>query len=196
VAEVGTRGSSAKEGHADVVLAILADRELGGTVLNTKLGVRKLRDGAAGLELPFTAKAIEVGKDEDGDPITRVVINWDPAATSTADTTKDWSKSLQLLRRILMTVLTDHGKNATPFLDGPVVRAVDLELVREEFCRQYPADGTSRQKADARRKAFTRSVKDAQTKSLIGMREVDGVQLVWLVKPEAPLVGAHNPGTP
>jgi len=47
---VGTRGSSAKEGAADVVLALLAERALNGTVSNTRLAVRKLRDGSAGLD--------------------------------------------------------------------------------------------------------------------------------------------------
>ena len=45
VAETGTRGSSAKEGHADTVLALLADREINGTISNTRLAVRKQRDG-------------------------------------------------------------------------------------------------------------------------------------------------------
>src|SRR5262249_2103144 len=52
--ETGTRGSSAKEGHSDVVIAVLADRELSGTVTNTRLALRKLREGVSGLELPFT----------------------------------------------------------------------------------------------------------------------------------------------
>ena len=41
--ETGTRGSSAKEGAADTVIAVLADRELGGGVMNTRLAVRKQR---------------------------------------------------------------------------------------------------------------------------------------------------------
>jgi hypothetical protein len=111
-----------------VVLAILADRELAGTVTNTRLAVRKLRDGAVSLELPFAAKSIEVGTDPDGDPITRVVIGWHQQTIKPADA--DWSKSLRLLRQVLMTVMADHGVDATPFLDGPVVRAVDVKLVR------------------------------------------------------------------
>jgi hypothetical protein len=75
-AETGTRGSSAKEGHADVVLALLADRELSGAVANTRLALRKVREGAAGLELPFTPKKVELGTDPDGDPITRIVVEW------------------------------------------------------------------------------------------------------------------------
>jgi hypothetical protein len=182
VIETGTRGSSAKEGHADVVLAILADRELGGTVANTRLAVRKLRDGIAGIEIPFSPKIVQLGTDEDSDPITRVVIDWEAAPAKLASET-DWAKSLQLLRRILMTMLADHGTTTAPFADGPVVRAVDLELVRAEFCRQYVAEGTPRQKTDARRHAFNRAVKSAQAKALIAMREVDGTQLVWLTRP-------------
>jgi AAA domain len=48
VTDTGTRGSSAKEAHADAVLALLADRELNGTVTNTRLAVRKLRDDPSG----------------------------------------------------------------------------------------------------------------------------------------------------
>ena len=47
--ESGTRGSSNKEGNADTVLAMLADRELSGTITNTRLAVRKQRDGMSGL---------------------------------------------------------------------------------------------------------------------------------------------------
>lgn len=183
VTDTGTRGSSAKEGHADTVLALLADRELNGTVTNTKLAVRKQRDGLSGLELAFTPTTVQIGTDADGDPITRVVIDW--TAPLAQPQNKDWSKSLQLLRRILMTALVDHGAEAQPFLDGPIVRACDLDIVRTEFCKQYPADGTAREKADTRRHAFTRAVKEAQAKNLIVTREVEGSQLIWLGKNEA-----------
>jgi Bifunctional DNA primase/polymerase, N-terminal/AAA domain len=182
ITDTGTRGSSAKEGHADVVLALLADREINGTVSNTRLAIRKLREGEAGLELSFTVKTVQIGADQDGDPITRVVLDWSTPQTTAADA-KDWSKSLRLLRRILMTTLV-NGVDVTPFADGPTVRAVDLELVRAEFNKQYVAEGTDRKKADTRRHAFNRAIKDAQNKALIATREVAGVQLVWLVRPE------------
>jgi hypothetical protein len=180
VVETGTRGSSAKEGAADVVLALLAEREISGSVNNTRLAVRKMREGIAGLELPFIPRAVEVGTDLDGDPITRTVIDWDAPPTEPQSSEKAWSKSLQLLRRILMAMLADHGFEAMPFLDGPTVRAVNTDLVRNEFYRQYPADGDEAQKTEARRKAFYRAFKDALAKKLVGSREVDGVQLVWL----------------
>jgi hypothetical protein len=81
--------------------------------------------------------------------------------------------------------MPDLETGAVAYADGPTVRACDLELVRQEFYRQHPADGDEKQKADARRQAFNRAVKAAQAATLIAIREVAGVQLVWLVKPEA-----------
>ena len=46
--ETGTRGGSAKEASADLVLACLGERELSGRVLNTRLTVRKNRSGPHG----------------------------------------------------------------------------------------------------------------------------------------------------
>jgi hypothetical protein len=181
--ETGTRGSSAKEGHADVVLALLADRELTGAVTNTRMALRKLREGIAGLEMPFTPKQLEVGMDADDEPIVRVVVDWSGQAAPSPDSA--WGKSLRLLRSILMAMLADNGKDVAPFADGPVVRACGLETVRAEFCKQYYADGTPAQKADARRKAFKRAIEGAQSKGLIGTRELGGVQLIWLARPEA-----------
>jgi AAA domain len=177
----GTRGSSAKEGNADVVLAILADRELSGSVKNTRLAMRKQREGISGFEIPFTARTIETGTDEDGDPITASLIDWQETLQQTSQTDARWPPSTQLLRRILMTALVD-GNQFQPFIDGPMVQACDVEIVRAEFYKQHPADGDEKKKAAARRQAFNRAIKDAQRRELISSREKDGVQLVWLNK--------------
>jgi AAA domain/Bifunctional DNA primase/polymerase, N-terminal len=177
--ETGTRGSSAKEGAADTVLAVLADRELSGGVRNTRLAVRKQRDSVSGFEIPFTARIVETGTDEDGDPVTAPVIEWQSTQQTPQDDAR-WTPSMQILRRVLVTILADFGQMVRPFLDGPEVCACDLELVRAEFYRQYPADGSEQQKADARRKAFGRSVKDAIARGLVMSRQVDGVQFIWL----------------
>ena len=183
VVETGTRGSSAKEGAADTVIALLADRELSGGVKNTRLAVRKQRDGVSGFEIPFTVRMVETGTDDDGDPVTAPIIDWQ-ATQQTAQADARWTPSMQVLRRVLMTTLVDSGQNVRPFLDGPEVRACDMELVRAEFYRQYPADGTEKQKADARRKAFSRSVKETTARGLVASREVDGVQFIWLATQE------------
>ena len=183
VMESGTRGSSAKEGAADTVIALLADRTVGGAVANTRLAMRKQRDGMSGFEVPFTVRIAEVGTDEDGDPVTAPVVEWQ-ASQQTSHADIRWTPSMQLLRRVLMTILVDSGQTVRPFSDGLKVRGCDIRLVRAEYYRQYTADGTEQQKAEARRKAFNRSVKDAQARGVVACREVDGVQLIWLATQE------------
>jgi hypothetical protein len=138
----------------------------------------------SGFEIPFTARIAETGTDDDGDPVTAPVIDWQ-ATQQSAQADARWTPSMQVLRRVLMTTLVDCGQNLRPFLDGPEVRACDMELVRREFYRQYPADGTDKQKSDARRKAFSRSIKDTTARGLVATREVDGVQLIWLAAQDA-----------
>jgi AAA domain-containing protein len=183
--ETGTRGTSAKEGSADVVIAMLGDKSVSGEVTNTRLALRKRRGGANGEEYPFTARKVDMDVDQFGKPMSTLVLDWAPAQAPQPVAKERWSKSLRLLRQVLMTILADHGRNCQPYADGPTVRACDLELVRQEFYRQHPADGDEKQKRAARRQAFNRAIKAAQDASLIAVRELNGVQLVWLTKPEA-----------
>ena len=114
------------------MLASLADREISGSVKNTRLAVRKQRDGVSGFELPFTAHMIETGVDSDGDPMTSPpVIEWAaPGQVTTSNADALWTPSMQLLRRILTTALAESGKPVRPRLDGPEVVACESELVR------------------------------------------------------------------
>jgi hypothetical protein len=81
--------------------------------------------------------------------------------------------------------LSADGIELRPYADGPMVRAVDLEVARKEFYKDHPADGdTDKQKQDARRKAFARALKDAKDAGLIGTRDIDGIQYVWLARTE------------
>jgi hypothetical protein len=192
--ETGTRGTSAKEANVDVVLATLGERSLGGVVTNPRLAVRKVRGGIAGREYAFTTDVAKTGTvDSKQREITTLKIIWSEQPTTTAASTKDkkdpWSKSLRLLRRVLMNVLVEHGKDLHPYSDDPTtrVRAVDKEIVRTEFYKDHPADGETHEKRqEAKKKAFKRAINDAQTAGLIGVREIDSVQYVWLAKTEAP----------
>ena len=149
--------------------------------------MRKQRDGVSGFELPFTAHMIETGVDSDGDPITSPpVIEWAaPGQVTTSNADALWTPSMQLLRRILTTALAESGKPVRPRLDGPEVVACESELVRAEFYRQYPVtDGNEKQKADARRQAFNRQLKDCVSRDLVATREVSGRDLIWLTRTE------------
>ena len=77
--QAGTRGAYSKESSGDLVLACLGDKELSGSVTNTRLAVRKHRGGQQGQEYPFTLRVVEAPEpDEDGEPITTMVVDWLP----------------------------------------------------------------------------------------------------------------------
>ena len=90
--------------------------------------------------------------------------------------------SLRLLRRTLMSVLADHGGDQQPYHDGPVVRAVDINIIRAEFYRSYPAEGDEKAKQAARQRAFHRAINKAQDNDLIGVREIEEITYVWLAR--------------
>jgi hypothetical protein len=186
--ETGTRGSSAFEDDADVVLALLGNKGINGAVTNTRLCARKRRNGVNGEEFAFTTRIADMGVDENGAPLTTLIINWcAPDATIAPDTPKAdaWSKSLRLLRQTLMNMLADCGKDIRPFSDGPIVRAVDIEALRGQFYRGYPAaEGVdAKGKSAARQKAFVRAIGQAKERGLIGTWEVEGTTYVWLAAP-------------
>jgi AAA domain len=182
--ETGTRGTSVKEASADVVIAMLGDKSVSGEVTSTRLALRKRRGGPNGEEHSFRARKVDMGVDSFGKPMSSLVLDWSTAETQQPAAKERWSKSLRLLHQVLMTVMVDHGRKLKPCADGPTIRACNLELVRHEFCRQYPADGADKQKAHTRFQAFYRAIKAAQLASLIAIREIDEVQLVWFTKPE------------
>ena len=59
--ETGTRGTSAKEAAADVVLALLGERDIAGNISNTRMALRKLRGGKVGIETPFDLTVVNAG---------------------------------------------------------------------------------------------------------------------------------------
>jgi hypothetical protein len=175
--ETGTRGSSAKEAAADVVLALLGEKAVTGEVTDTRLAVRKNRAGASGQEIAFTPHLIEVSAEP---RITSLVIDWQRQQQASPHKAADrWTPSMRILQRVLTTALVD-GQDIRPFADGPMVRACDIEAVRAEFYRQYPADGTEEQKAEARRKQFGRAVRNAIARGLVASREIEPTQFIWL----------------
>jgi hypothetical protein len=178
-AETGTRGGSAKEGSADAVLAILADRDLSGNVSNPRMALRKVRGAPTGSEIPFDTKVVDLGLDKNGRLQTTLVVQWKvEGAAFRKSGAEMWPRPLVGFRDALFNVLALYGSEQRPFPDGPMVCAVDTELVRAEFYKRYPADGdTEERRQDARRKAYNRSVTGAQQRQLIGVAVVGKVTL-------------------
>ena len=193
--EAGTRGASSKEGASDLVLACLGDKSLSGSVSNTRLAVRKNRGGQQGQEYPFTLRVVEAPEpDEDGEPITTMVVDWlpqyarrksgrpgpDPWAQCRR---QDQRTAVLRLKRVMMGVLAEHGVEREIPPDGPTVRMIDQEVVRELFYTQTPADGTPKQKSNSGQQ-FKRALDWAEQQQLIGIHEIDDVIYLRLNRPD------------
>jgi hypothetical protein len=184
---LGTRGGSSKESSGDLVLACLGERELSGRVINTRLVIRKCRGGRTGQEYFFGVREVQLPElDEDGEPITTLVISWSAQQPQSVKPTKDpWEESRQtetrqamlLLKRVMMTKLAECGCELP--LEPPV-RGIDREIVREEFYARTAVDGIDHQKQEIRRKRFNRALERACEKQLVGIREIGAITYLWL----------------
>jgi hypothetical protein len=74
----GLRGSSAKRGGAETVLACFVDKDKDKKPTNHRVLFDKIRDGEEGRVVPYRLKVVDCGVDEDGDPMTTCVIQWEP----------------------------------------------------------------------------------------------------------------------
>ena len=88
------------------------------------------------------------------------------------------------LKRVLMAILADQGVDLPTGPDGPVVRMVDQEIVREEFYSHTSAEGTPKQKRQLRSLQFKRALGWAEDQQLIGIEEIDGVTYLRLSRPD------------
>jgi hypothetical protein len=176
--ETGTRGSSVKETNADVVIALLG-KEQDGRVTDPRLNVRKIRGARAGFEIGFTTTVVELGKDEDGDPIDTLVILWGDGTT--APRGEKWPRHLKLLERCLVEVISECGEPLTLPSGVTTPRAAHTSAVRALFDERYPTNGDSDEKRQhARVAAWSRHLKDAQAAGLIDIYNAEQRQYVWI----------------
>ena len=89
------------------------------------------------------------------------------------------------LKRVMMSAMAEHGVEREIPPDGPAVRMIDQEVVRGLYYAQTPADGTPKQKADARRAQFKRALDWAEAQELIASHEIDDVVYLRLCSHEA-----------
>ena len=88
------------------------------------------------------------------------------------------------LKRILMSILAENGVELPIPPNGPVVRMVDQEIVRDQFYMQTPATGTPEQKGRFRRQRYLSALDWAEQKRLIGVVEIGGVTYLYLLNPQ------------
>ena len=178
--DTGVRGSSAKSGAADAILAVLAGKTTEGETEKRRLAVTKLRSGATGRVVPFELRQVPIAFAE----ATTCIVEWDLETLSKTTRRRRaeplWTGKSRILKRALDAALAAYGGLVRPHGDsGPEVRSVEREKVRNEFYVSY-SEG-SEAKPDSKRRTFQRLLDDATGKGLVGAREVEGQQWLWLV---------------
>jgi hypothetical protein len=77
--DAGLRGTSAKRDCVETILTCLIDRDKKtNRAKNHRMQLFKIRDGEEGRVIPYRLKPVPMGVDEDGDPISACVIQWEP----------------------------------------------------------------------------------------------------------------------
>ena len=146
----GARGSSALVAAADTVLA----------VVDRVATVEKVRDGVAGETFAFTLDVVDMGTDEDGDPITTCIAiptTNAPGASAARPTAQRLTGAAKIVLQALREAIDEHGERlpgTSTIPDG--VRGVRIGKWRERFQLRYGGEGEEARRADAIDKAFRR----------------------------------------
>jgi hypothetical protein len=132
--------------------------------------------------------------DEDGEPVTTMVVDWQaaPAADTPAQPDpwqqcrrRDQQTAVLRLKRIVMSILAEKGVELPIPGEGTAVRMVDQEIVRGQFYMQTPAEGSPEQKGRFRRQRYLSALDWAEQKRLIGVTEIGDLTYLYLLDRQA-----------
>ncbi len=163
------RGSTALYAACDVILEVSSGGD------DRSLQVRKNKAGREGEAWAFDLEIVELGRDEDGDPITSCVVAWrgEKAPTPRRRTVgASAERHLQALR-----IALDQRGRETPGFSGrtDTVRSVSVDEWRD-VCERRSACASD--KPDSRRRAFDRAMNDLRkSPEIIGIEN----DRVWLI---------------
>jgi hypothetical protein len=129
----GTRGSSAKEASADVVLQVTGTVNDDGICSNTAMTIKKLRGGVANKRITFSLADVRMPLDEEGRRQDGVVVKWD-VASSLLRGGKGPAKQAQRL--------PDAGDRCGPAGEPAQCRAVGAHCQGYELPRGRRADSS------------------------------------------------------
>jgi hypothetical protein len=185
--ETRMRGHTSMRGNIDVqieVKLISKERKI------FQVSVVEAKDMAEGEAIQCQLQAVEIGTDEDdGEKMYSMIvapveaeipIEADAPANKGPQRQEKETKGVKILRAAFMAISADVGQSKRPWADGPIVRAVKLEILKAEFTRRYPATGTEKQKQDAIRKTWNNSIARAVADNVMVTRALSDGDWVWL----------------
>jgi len=130
----GTRGASAKEAHADFVMAMLGEKTLAGKLENPRLALRKLKEGPQGEEFAFEPRTVKMGRDQHGFEVTTVWIEWVyRPPPPRRERQRQESRSVGMIRQAVTEAIAAHGVDVE--VNGRRVRAAPVGEVKAAFVR-------------------------------------------------------------
>ena len=161
------RGHTSLTGAADAQLSV--SRDAGGNIVMT---VEYMKDGPEGDRIVSRLEQIEVGEDEDGEPITSCVV----LPTDIGDTRPNtkMSQSAKLALDALNEAVIESGEVVSGGSIPINTRTVPLVRWREVCEAKMIANS---EKADSKYKAFVRASKHLQQAGIIGVWN----DRVWVV---------------
>lgn len=168
----GARGHSSLKGAADLEISV--SNNDGARMLR----VEKLKDGQDGVSYGFRLEVVDLGEDDDGDPVSSCVVVPTEGAPAKAEPRRRLSNTETLGLQTLREVLGEHGEQLpqTSTIPGGVTGA-KLEPWRTRFYLRY---GT--EKGDTASKAFRRAKEGLLGKKLIAISD----PYVWMTQGETP----------
>lgn len=175
--ETGLRGASAYRAGADAVLSVLGTRdEVAGTCRDRSVAVAKSRTGQEGPVSGFDLIEMAMGENRYGEPFYSCAIGQTNIAPKTRG--RPATAAIRLFREAFDCASIDIGEMHQLNSGGPTVKAVRLNLLREEYLRRKVTgeeDGAT-QKASAM-KAFRRAIDNLPAD--FASEIAAGVEWVW-----------------
>ncbi|RQR95306.1 helicase [Burkholderia sp. Bp8994] len=153
----GKDATKGPRGHSSLFAALDAALEVTRIDGRREWTVAKSKDDADGARYAFSLRVVDLGDDEDGEPVTSCVIESDAAASPNRQR-KMPTGGAKIGLDALVEVISDRGRVMAGSSSIPSgVRAVEESEWRRQFYLRYGSDDD---KADTKRKAFTRAKQD------------------------------------
>jgi len=182
VHHTGKDAARGARGHS--LLRAATDSEL--EITPSTVCATKQRDMEGDFAIGFALSDIHIGVDPNGAPIKSAVVEWNGEAAKPAKAAD--AKSVPRSRRLLMSVITEAleeaGQDIRPIHDGPIVRAVSADIVRErmylKIAEKADPDEDPVKLAERQRKSFNRGIEaELKAKALLASL-FSGDRVLWL----------------
>jgi hypothetical protein len=166
----GARGHSLLRAAVDTEIEVVRYDKLGVSTAT----VTKQRDGISGQQIAFRLRAVELGRNEDGDPVTSCVVEPTGELPQKARPKSKLPPSAKIALETLQKAIAEAGRDAPAGDHIPRVKVVEVDMWRRYHYAGTPSDEKS---DEALRKAFQRAREKLQAEGIIGLH----TDLVWIV---------------